>query len=220
MRPPYRPAPIALKIGADAHMVRRRNKSQNTIIFGLTGKLASAHKGDMESSAHISLQAIRAKKNELLSAAAKYDALADKARKEAADFEAAERVWFKMMPDLIESDGVVVEAPPGTGKSRAGRLLEALQRKPAGIPPVPEMIIEALTESAERGAPGLTPMGLLSFIQAKHWPEAQSGDVGSTAWRMWKDGRLSRPHEGFYGLPTAKNSPPEPREAEQEVMPG
>ncbi len=101
------------------------------------------------------LETIRRRKNELLSVAAKYDGLAARARAEAADYEAAERVWLRMMPGAATvtvagaetSVNMIVKVPPESSKSRAGQLIERL-RKPTGTPPMPDMIIEALTDAA------------------------------------------------------------------------
>ena len=175
-----------------------------------------------------SLQTIRAKKEALLASAAKYEALAAKARTEAADYEAAERVWLKLVSSEtpVNSEGSSLPATEprvGTGDaymSVGGAPFVKVERtKPTGIPPVPDMIIEALTEaSGNLNVDGLSPSALLTFVRQKYWPEATNQDVGSTAWRMWKDGRLARPSTGIYALP-AKNSPPEPMK-EQEVISG
>ena len=159
-----------------------------------------------------SLQAIRAKKNELLSIAAKYEAMAEKARKQAADYEAAERVWLQLAPS-DQDDNI---APRG---KTAEELLEerpTAVRKPSGSPAVPEMILEALSAA---GRP-MTPNELLAYVREKYWPEAQSPDVGSTAWRMAKDGRLVRPSPGFYGLPKGKGSHPDLLSAGQDTRSG
>ena len=42
------------------------------------------------------------------------------------------------------------------------------KRKPENIPPVPDMIIEALRDAQQKGAPGLTPSGLLSYIKQRY----------------------------------------------------
>jgi hypothetical protein len=180
---------------------------------------------DLAMANHVpSLQSIRARKNELLSAAAKYDNLAVKARAEAADYEAAERVWLKMAPDSA-SENIPVAYSVGNyvGPSQTSAIAAMAYKKPSGVPPVPEMIIEALAEASEHGTPGLTPQGLLSFVKQKYWPEATNPDVGSTAWRMWKAGRLSKPdpESSLYSLPMAKSSLPDPLdETDQEMKSG
>jgi hypothetical protein len=155
----------------------------------------------MDSATAHQLKTIRAKKQAALSLVARHEELAAKARAEAVDYEAAERVLLRLF---------------GDGDSRAGGLLRTLsavieeaaepdekaQGKPPGVPPVPDMILESLHAATEDGAPGLTPTGMLSFIKGKYWPQARSVDVSSTAWRMWKDGRLTKPDENspIYGL--------------------
>jgi hypothetical protein len=160
-----------------------------------------------ESPAHhfVSLQAIRSKRNELLASAAKYDALADKARKEAADYEAAERVWHKLAPADLLLDQMEIDIKGMATGDRAVPVRTAA-RKPAGVPPVPSMIIQMLADAAEAGKPGLTPAEILDGIQLMYWKDAKSTDVGSTAWRMWRDGRLAKPdeHSPLYTLPQVK----------------
>jgi hypothetical protein len=179
--------------------------------WSLDRRAIGDHIPEMESPP-VSLQAIRAKKNDLLSTAAKYEAMAEKARKQAADFEAAERVWLQFSP---EADNGVVRGPT----TEEVRPITSMRTKPAGLPPVPDMIIEALTNATAAGAPGLTPSGLLSYVRGKYWPEAQTNDVGTTAWRMWKDGRLTKPgpDTSLYGLPKGNGSHPDLLEAGQDT---
>jgi hypothetical protein len=147
-----------------------------------------------------------------LASAAKYDALAAKARAEAADFDAAERVWVKLFADIDADadDAAAVLMVPHHGK------------KPAEVPSVPDMIVEILKGGERAGMLGMTPTELLNQIRIMWWSGAQNSDVGPTAWRMWKDGRLVKPNpdSAVYALPKPKNSPPAPLLAEQEVMPG
>lgn len=147
-----------------------------------------------------------------MASAAKYDALAERARKEAADYEAAERVWLKLSPGQDPE-----QKQPGIGRAfvsvGGGPYLPVEgsstgHSKPSDVPPVPDMIIEALTEASEKlNVDALTPSAILTFVRQKYWPTAKSTDVGSTAWRMWKDGRLTRPENGTYGLPSKGNGP-------------
>jgi hypothetical protein len=173
-----------------------------------------------------SLQTIRAKKDALLASAIKYDALAAKARAEAADYEAAERVWLKLAPESEASvaqgsDSESASLPHGIKSAylsvSGGPWISVGHSKPPAIPAVPDMIIEALTDAEEHlNVEGLTPSALLSFVRQKYWPDAKNADVGSTAWRMWKEGRLLRPVEGLYALPKAKVTAPGPQLADQE----
>jgi hypothetical protein len=150
------------------------------------------------------LKTIRAAKAKLLATAAHHEELAAKAREEAKEFEAAERVWMRLFGSDEAND--LLAAGDETAKTLSqmsdieraaigvGNLVE-VRRKPSGIPPVPEMILEALRLAEAGGKPGLTPQAMVSFVRTKYWPEAGNPDIGSTAWRMWKDGRLAKPDE-------------------------
>ena len=132
--------------------------------------------------------------------------LAAKARADAAEFEAAERVWMKLFgpdsPDDLLSDGDQTMVTTISQMSDAERrsigadanLIE-VRRKPSGLPPVPEMILEALRLSESEGRAGMNPQAMVSYVRSKYWPEATNPDIGSTMWRMWKDGRLAKPDE-------------------------
>jgi hypothetical protein len=73
-----------------------------------------------------------------------------------------------------------VEAPPaGNGK-------------PIGTPTTPNMILALLKEAVAQGKPGLEPKDMQMTIARRWWPTVKSEDVGPTAWRMWKDGRLAK----------------------------
>jgi hypothetical protein len=72
--------------------------------------------------------------------------------------------------------------------------------KPAGTPTTPNMILALLREARGQGKPGLEPREMQISISKRWWPSVKSEDVGPTAWRMWKDGRLQK--EGsVYMLP-------------------
>jgi hypothetical protein len=137
------------------------------------------------------LQTIRAAKDKLLASAANYEELAAKARAEAADYETAERVLLKLSGNKGNGSAALTdEAARGEGApdgSDAG--------KPAGIPTVPAMIIEACTNAARGRLAGLEPSDVTEFIRQKYWPDVRGPDVASTMWRMWKDGRLAKPNE-------------------------
>jgi hypothetical protein len=64
--------------------------------------------------------------------------------------------------------------------------------KPPGTPTTPSMIIALLREAAGQGKPGLEPREMQISISRRWWPTVKSEDVGPTAWRMWKDGRLAK----------------------------
>jgi hypothetical protein len=151
-----------------------------------------------------SLQTIRTKKRELLAAAARYEELAAKARSEAMEFETAERVWLRLFGPFDDEQETTDTISQMTEAERRQNGADAIdvRRKPEGIPPVPEMILEALKEAEGEGKPGLAPQSLLAYVRNKYWPEAGNSDIGSTAWRMWKDGRLAKPDENssVYGI--------------------
>jgi hypothetical protein len=148
------------------------------------------------------LRVIRTKKQELLATAARYDELSAKARAEAAEFDAAERVWMKLFGS---SDGANQETHDGQDaapiRSIDDRSIEPdgtqteARRKPTGLPPLPEMILEALRLAESEGKAGMNPQAMVSYVRDKYWPEATNPDIGSTMWRMWKDGRLAKPDE-------------------------
>ena len=59
-------------------------------------------------------------------------------------------------------------------------------RKPAGMPTVPQMILEVLAASETP----LEPREIVARIRERWWPEAQTTSIGPIAWRMARDGRL------------------------------
>jgi hypothetical protein len=64
--------------------------------------------------------------------------------------------------------------------------------KPQGTPTTPNMILALLREAAAQGKKGLEPREMQISIAKRWWPTVKSEDVGPTAWRMWKDGRLTK----------------------------
>lgn len=91
--------------------------------------------------------------------------------------------------------------------------------KPDDIPPVSEMIEEALAHAHELGRHGLRPAEMLSYIQGKYWPTAYwptagPTDVGPIAWRMWHRSRLARYKDGTYGLPEEEDAVTQEEEEE------
>jgi hypothetical protein len=73
--------------------------------------------------------------------------------------------------------------------------------KPEGTPTTPNMILALLREAKAQGKPGLEPKDMQVAIARRWWPSVKSDDVGPTAWRMWKDGRLIK-DGSLYSLPT------------------
>ncbi|UFX45332.1 hypothetical protein HAP47_0000920 [Bradyrhizobium sp. 41S5] len=64
--------------------------------------------------------------------------------------------------------------------------------KPEGTPTTPNMILSLLKEAKAQGKEGLEPKEMQIAIARRWWPSVKSEDVGPTAWRMWKDGRLDK----------------------------
>jgi hypothetical protein len=56
--------------------------------------------------------------------------------------------------------------------------------KPAGIPTVPEMIIEALQVARKNGSKGLEPKEIVAYIARRWWPNVPANSIGPIAWRM------------------------------------
>jgi hypothetical protein len=91
------------------------------------------------------------------------------------ELAAAERVLLRFGAVVAE-----VAAPAET----------AATGKPPGTPTTPNMIIALLREAKAQGKPGLEPREMQISISKRWWPTVKSEDIGPTAWRMWKDGRL------------------------------
>lgn len=64
--------------------------------------------------------------------------------------------------------------------------------KPPGTPTTPNMILALLREAQAQGKAGLEPKEMQITISKRWWPTVKSEDIGPTAWRMWKDGRLAK----------------------------
>lgn len=64
--------------------------------------------------------------------------------------------------------------------------------KPEGTPTTPNMILALLKEAHAQGKAGLEPREMQIGISRRWWPTVKSEDVGPTAWRMWKAGRLMK----------------------------
>ena len=154
-----------------------------------------------------SLETIRARKQELLSSAAHYDTLAAKARAEAAECEAAERVWLHLFGEsapvlarraLGHNGAEAAPSPRLPNSTEVAKFVDNMMiesRKQLSRPPMTEIIVEALKSARDSGKGGMTPIEILAYVREKWWPEAKSTDVGSTAWRMWREGRLVKPDE-------------------------
>ncbi|MCA1456402.1 hypothetical protein I6F35_24855 [Bradyrhizobium sp. BRP22] len=100
------------------------------------------------------------------------------------ELASAERVLSRfgaVQPDLISygPEGVTVIETKTSGK-------------PEGTPTTPNMILALLREAHAQGKQGLEPREMQIAIGKRWWPSVKSEDVGPTAWRMWKDGRLAK----------------------------
>jgi hypothetical protein len=96
--------------------------------------------------------------------------------REDGELASAERILARFGPAPDEAETASV---PGDGK-------------PTNIPTTPSMIIALLREAAGQGKPGLEPREMQISISKRWWPTVKSEDVGPTAWRMWKEGRLAK----------------------------
>jgi hypothetical protein len=74
--------------------------------------------------------------------------------------------------------------------------------KPEGTPTTPNMIVALLREAMMHNKPGLEPREMQIAIARRWWPSVKSEDVGPTAWRMWKAGRLDK-DGSLYRLPSS-----------------
>jgi hypothetical protein len=72
--------------------------------------------------------------------------------------------------------------------------------KPEGTPTVPEMIVEALLDCQARGQKGMEPKDIARFISRRWWPAVTINAVGPVAWRMHKQGKLTK-RGSKYSLP-------------------
>jgi hypothetical protein len=113
---------------------------------------------------------------------------------QATEFEIAERVLLSLGGDDDEDqDGNNPEEETASGKPRK-------------IPSTPDMIVEAIRNVQPMLGSGVLPSNILDFIKSKWWPEAQPKDINPVAWRMAREGRLSK-IGGNYGLPLQLNNP-------------
>lgn len=107
-------------------------------------------------------------------------------RKELDDLTVAQRVMSKLYGMEAMADDIA-ELPIADSNSLS---------KPSGIPTMPEMITAAI--QSERDANGnllslgLEPRDITKFIAENWWPDVRSELVGPIAWRMWRQGRLSK----------------------------
>ena len=67
-----------------------------------------------------------------------------------------------------------------------------VERKPKGIPTMPDMIKAAISAAVEQGKPGLEPKDITAFIRQKWWPTVKGESVSPITWRMANQGQLKR----------------------------
>jgi hypothetical protein len=115
---------------------------------------------------------------------------------QAAEFEIAERVLLSLGGDDDDED-------QDGNKPKE----ETAPAKPRRIPSTPDMIVEAIRNVQPMLGSGILPSNILDFIRSKWWPEAQPKDINPVAWRMAREGRLSK-IGGNYALPLQLNNPP------------
>jgi hypothetical protein len=94
---------------------------------------------------------------------------------------------------------VIVKAPAQPKKARPRLVL--LDRKPANIPPMSEMIETAIKEAVGEGRKGMEPREMTEFIRNKWWPNVKGESVSPIAWRMSKNGQLKK-DGALYKLPS------------------
>lgn len=110
---------------------------------------------------------------------------------EAKDLTIAEKVLMRLNHELGDNEEETERTPSGAPV------------KPAGVPTMPEMIVDALRSTTNPF--GLSPKDIMEFIAAKYWPEVRSELVGPIAWRMAKEGRLVK-NGTIYCLPNANEA--------------
>jgi hypothetical protein len=124
-------------------------------------------------------------------------------KKIAADIEAHQRALAALEVENNEleiAERVFSKLVLGDNSRSKGDAASSELGKPAGLPPVSEMIKEALAHAVTLRAKGLKPSGMLSYIRGKWWPAAESKDVGPIAWRMSQNGQLEKSKDGVYAL--------------------
>jgi hypothetical protein len=149
------------------------------------------------------LRLLREKKQAALQEIARLEARIAELRSLVSDYEIADRVLGSLSA-TEDDDEIQAEVELETNSMAVtgnGTQLEVVRKKPDNIPTVPQMIYESLEQASLLfGAFGLEPSGMLEFVQKKYWPEAGSTDIGSTAWRLWKSGKLKK-SGSIYSLP-------------------
>jgi hypothetical protein len=108
-------------------------------------------------------------------------------RAQLADLEVAERVWATLEQETAQID----EGAPTAAEARSNR-------KPQGLPSMPEMILETLRDARRNGLNAMEPKQMATRIARRWWPDVKITDVGPIAWRMWKkQGVLDKSGSGY-----------------------
>jgi hypothetical protein len=116
---------------------------------------------------------------------AEREALVAEKETQAKHMEIAETVLASLADD--EEPEVI---DPGSLAPAEG---EARRRvKPTDIPTLSSMILTVLAEAREKGKKGLRPTHIAEVIADRWWPEANSTNVASVAWRMAKSKKLNK----------------------------
>lgn len=121
---------------------------------------------------------LRARRREIAEEAKELRGRLEALETEDAELESAEKVLLRF--GTVPSEPVARPSSDFTGK-------------PEGTPTTPNMILALLKEAqGHQGKVGLEPREMQILISKRWWPSVKSEDVGPTAWRMWKEGRLAK----------------------------
>jgi hypothetical protein len=144
------------------------------------------------------LSLVAARRREIEAESERLSARLDALKAELSDLEATERVLGRLVTQ--GGNPTTLEAAPldfGTAKKIQETVSTA---KPPNTPTIARMIVEALKDAAAKGAPGLQPAGMTSYIAKRWWPEVPGVAISPIAWRMWKHGQLQK-DGALYRLP-------------------
>jgi hypothetical protein len=140
---------------------------------------------------------MKQRRQEIAQAIADLTAHISALRQEDAELEKVDVVLARFVdPDQVHQATVTISGVSAVGM--AGDV--KTEGKPAGTPTTPNMIVMLLKEAAGQGKPGLEPREMQMIIARRWWPSVKSEDIGPTAWRMWKEGRLAK-DGSLYMLP-------------------
>ncbi len=111
---------------------------------------------------------------------------------QASELKIAERVLASLSIDEDDDD---TDAPGGAAPN--GHDPADTARKPDGIPTMPEMIIQAISNAAAGGR-GLEPKKMTEYIDKRWWPGVPGNAVSPIAWRMHKRKELAKRGSRYY----------------------